>query len=255
MLTIRSLLGPRARDQRGFTLMETLVAMLTGIVVTGALFAILEVSLRQTARLTDAVQVNQLGRGTMTRVIDELRSSCLSPGFAPIQSKSTPETLYFVTAFSSSAVISKTEAFEHKIAWSKAGQTLTDTTYPSTSGEWPKFEFSLASALSSTRIGERITKGELGGKETPIFRYYKYAHTPTSGTEAAESTLTEIPLTAGTELGTAAAEVASVNVAFKTSPIDKTVFQGHVPVEFSNQTTLAFSSPASESTVEDKPCH
>ena len=36
--------------------------MLTGIVVTGGLFAILEVSLHQTARAGDVVQASQLGR-------------------------------------------------------------------------------------------------------------------------------------------------------------------------------------------------
>jgi hypothetical protein len=245
----------RLRDQRGFTLMETLVAILTGVVVTGALFAILEVSLRQTARLTDLVQVNQLGRGTMTNVVDELRSSCLSPGFAPVQDNSTPETLYFITAFSPAAVISKTEASEHKIAWSSSAQTLTDSKYLATAGEWPKFEFS-STPSTTTQLGTRITKGEVAGKEIPIFRYYRYAHAATSGAEAAESTLSEIPLAAGKELGAAANEVASVGVTFKTSPTtDKTSFQGHVPVEFSNQTTLAFSSPASESNVQDTPCH
>jgi Tfp pilus assembly protein PilW len=243
----------RLRDQRGFTLMETLVAMLTGVVVTGALFAILEVSLRQTARLTDLVQVNQLGRGSMTRIVDELRSSCLSEGFAPILSKSTPETLYFVTAFSSKALIEKSEAYAHKIAWSETGSTLTDSTYAATGGEWPKFEFTnLTTPSATTRIGEGITKVEA---KTPIFRYYIYSKTSSSGVEEPEATLKEIKLEPKEELGAKAGEVASVNVTFKTSPTDKTPFQGHVPVEFSNQTTLAFSSPASESSISDTPCH
>jgi type II secretory pathway pseudopilin PulG len=245
----------RMRDQRGFSMIEALVAILTGVVVTGALFAILEVSLRQTARLTDVVQANQLGRGTMTKIVDELRSSCLSAGFAPIQEKSTEKTLLFVTAVSEHSVISKTEAFEHEIVFNEAKGTLTDTTYPATGGEYPKFAFSREKASSVSVIGESITKGT-GESEGKVFRYYKYAEAASSGSEKPEGTLEEVKLSAGTELKASANEIAAVNVTFKTAPAtDKTVFQGHVPVEFSNQTTLAFSAPASESKVQDTPCH
>jgi hypothetical protein len=241
------------RDHRGFTLMETLVAMLTGVVVTGALFAILEVSLRQTGRINDVVQVNQLGRATMTKMVDELRSSCLSAGFAPIQAKSTEKALWFVTANSEHSVISKTEVFEHEIAWNEAKQTLIDTSYPATSGEYPKIESFSETPSSVARIGEGVTEVKPGKKEPPIFRYFKYAASAKSSAETPEGTLEEVP--AKTALGVKANEIASVNITFKIAPTDKTVFQGHVPVEFSNQTTLAFSAPANESKVEDTPCH
>ncbi len=52
--------------------------MVTGIIVTGALFAVLEVSMRQTARITDIAQANQLGRTTMTHMVDELHSACIA---------------------------------------------------------------------------------------------------------------------------------------------------------------------------------
>ena len=103
----------RARDARGFTLIETLVAILTGIVVTAALFAILEVSLHQSARAADVVQASQLGRATMTRMVDELRSSCLATEFTPIQEKSSNTELYFRNSYSEKAV--PTSASEHKI--------------------------------------------------------------------------------------------------------------------------------------------
>src|ERR1017187_9006812 len=93
-----------ARDARGFTLIETLVAMITGIVVTGALFAILEVSMHQTARAGDVVQASQSGRNAMTRIVDELRSACMSSEFTPVQAKSTPSQLVFRNTYSEKAV-------------------------------------------------------------------------------------------------------------------------------------------------------
>src|ERR1700690_1588251 len=88
-----------ARDPRGFTLIEVLVAMVTGIIVTGALFAILEVSTRQAARVSEVAQATQVGRTAMTHVVDELHSACLSNGFTPVKPVTTATKLVFVNAY------------------------------------------------------------------------------------------------------------------------------------------------------------
>src|ERR1700691_5516935 len=54
-------LPPSPAEERGTTLIELLVAMLTGIVVLFALLAILEFSTNQDARISDRVQANRLG--------------------------------------------------------------------------------------------------------------------------------------------------------------------------------------------------
>lgn len=79
----------RVRDERGLTLIELLVSMLMATVVIGALLTILQISTKQTTLASDKVQANQLGRTAMTRIVDELRSSCLNAGFSPIQEKAT----------------------------------------------------------------------------------------------------------------------------------------------------------------------
>ncbi len=256
-----------AADAGGFTLVETLVAMLTGIVVTAALFAILEVSLHQSARAADVVQASQLGRATMTHMVDELRSSCLATEFTPIQEKSSNTELYFRNSYSEKAI--PTSASEHKIVWNEKTGALTDSTYPSTSGTWPNFTYSgTESPAGGTLIGERISaqgttvvKNKEGKSETiptPIFRYYKYATAAGNAehdTNLPVGTLTQIELGAGETLGSArAAEVASVLISIRAGATDGLYTTKGGVADFSNQVTLAFSAPNPEKTIEDGPC-
>jgi hypothetical protein len=256
-----------ALDARGFTLIETLVAVLTGIVVTAALFAILEVSLHQSARAGDVVQASQLGRSTMTRMVDELRSSCLATEFVPIQEKSSNTELYFRNSYSEKAV--PTTASEHKIVWNEATGALTDFTYPSNGGSWPAFTYSsTASPASGALIGERIyaqgtisVKNKEGKSETiptPIFRYYKYATTAgnvENDTNLPVGTLTPIELGSKETLGaTKAGETAAVLISIRAGATDGLYTTKGGVADFSNQVTLAFAAPNPEKTIEDGPC-
>jgi len=256
----------RARDARGFTLIETLVAILTGIVVTAALFAILEVSLHQSARAGDVVQASQLGRATMTHMVDELRSSCLATEFVPIQEKSSNTELYFRNSYSEKAI--PTSASEHKIAWNEKTGALTDFTFPSNGGSWPNFTYSgTESPAGGTLIGERIAaqgtvsvKNKEGKAETiptPIFRYYKYATTAGNAeddTNLPVGTLTWIELGSKEELKTKAAEVAAVLISIRAGATDGLYTTKGGVADFSNQVTLAFSAPVPEAKIEDGPC-
>jgi Tfp pilus assembly protein PilW len=245
--------GDLARDESGFSLMEVLVAMVSGIIVMGALFAILQISLRQTSSITDKVQADQLGRTAMTRLIDELHSACIAPGFTPIQAESSETELRFVDAFSEEAVIPR--AVEHRVVWNEVQQTLRDFERPS-SGEWPKFTFpGPATPSAGTLVATNVTKTS---GSTPIFQYSKYA-TKSSGTSESESelaagTLTPIPVKPGEGLTESTAkEAASVLVTFTTAPTDNYTARSR-SVPFSNRVTLALGSPSSESTIKDGPC-
>jgi len=236
------------RDQRGFTLIETLVAILTGIVVTAALFAILEVSLHQTARAGDVVQSSQLGRATMTRMVDELRSACIASEFTPVQARSTSTKLVFRNTYSEKAV--PTSAFEHEIVYSS--EKLTDFSYPSNGGSWPSFTYSSTPSPSGgTQIGEHISETSV-----PIFQYYAYSTTAGSvKTGVPVGTLTQIPLASKEELGeTKAAEVASVLISIRAGATDGLYKTKGGVADFSNQVTLAFSAPSPEATINDGPC-
>jgi prepilin-type N-terminal cleavage/methylation domain-containing protein len=260
-MTHLHLIVSRLRDPRGFTLIEVLVAMIAGTIVLGALVLILEITINQTSRIDETAQVNQAGRTTMTKIVDELQSACLETKFAPIQAKSTEDSIRFAAAFTEKADIAYSEAAIHKIEWNSTAQTLTESRYAGTSGENGKIVFSETPESTTTRLGEKITQGESGGK-VPIFRYYRYRPSgATSGTEAPEEALEEIsPGSETTELGTKASEVAAVDITFKTGAKREELLHSEtkavaaVPSEISDQVTFAFSAPTSESTIADGPC-
>jgi Tfp pilus assembly protein PilV len=262
-----------ALDERGFGLVEMMVALVMGVIVIGALFAILGVSLHQTAAISDNVQSNRQGRTVMTKIVNELHSACLAPDFAPIQTGSSATELRFVNAYSKEAVILNTTAataagkaaeaaYEHRIKYEEpvAGSNqgrLVDYTYPSTStSSWPKFTFSepytkrIVLAESIFRTEEQPKTKEF----KPIFEYFKYGPGSLPTTEG---------FSALTALGSApeGAQVAAVRINFTSTPED-TRFQAPLAssrvanerVPFSSLVTFAFSPPNAETPTEAAPC-
>jgi hypothetical protein len=260
-------------DQRGFTLIETLVAMLSATVVVGALYAILVISVDQTAKITDTVHASQVGRTSMTKIIEELHSACIASKFVPVKAgtekvkgteKEEEESkLVFVNAYGSSAEITSEDAWKHEIVWQKSTGLLIQNTYQGNGGTWP--EFSYPETHTTTRIGENISQTIIpaeGAKKkeyVPIFRYYKY---PTESTgvnsESALDTLQPLELseTKGTEKllsKTELEQAAAVEISFNQAPLDKNTKEDRT-VDLKDQVTLAFSAPNAETPIEDKPC-
>ncbi len=248
-----------ARDQRGFTLIEALVAIAAGSIVTVALVTMLLFVTNQQARLSSAVQANQLSRTAMTKIIDELHSACLGPSFTPILEKSGEKELRFVNAYSEAPVISesKSEAYEHRIKWEEATGKLVDYTYSSNGGSWPEFKFSeTASPSGGTILANNVTLNKSGGKSVPMFQYYAYTTTSSSSSESALNMLQTKVLTVPLSK-TAAGEAAAVLINFKTAVGLKGKEEerpGGRAIELSDLVTLAFSAPKSASSTVDGPC-
>ncbi len=264
-----------ARDQRGFTLVETLVAMVTGVIVTGALFTILDFSVKQSSRLSGVAQATQVGRGAMTRVVEELHSSCLANGFTPVMEKSSPTKLILVNGYNEkeepkNAVEPPAELLAsgiHKdiIEYEKGTGRLIDTTYRASSNtplSTPeKFAWE-ATPASKVRLAEHVTQMEEGGKTLPVFKYYAYTTTPATATTAPATTLNEETLTKteASTLGEAEAKtVAGVVVSFRTAPYSKearisSASEKATFSDLSTQTTFAFSAPNSETPISAGPC-
>jgi Tfp pilus assembly protein PilW len=252
-----------SHDAHGFTLIETLVAMIAGVVLTGAMMEIFVVSLHQTSRITDSVQATQLGRTAMTHVVDELHSACISREFKPVQAASGEKELIFENAYSKEAVIPK--AYEHQIVWNETTSTLTDFTYESkveSGSEWPSFKFPALDYSSTTHeaanaepkkgvlIASNVTKTS---SATPVFQYYEYGEEYTSSSSTPLSTLKKMTPPSTGFSATEANKAAAVLVSFTTAPVDKETALSR-SAEFSNLVTFSFSTPSSEAKISDGPC-
>jgi prepilin-type N-terminal cleavage/methylation domain-containing protein len=174
---------PDLASEKGFSLIELLVALVAGLVVMGALYAILEVSLHQTSHLTDRVSADQRGRLTMEKVMQIVQSSCVAPNYTPIEPNSTGSELRIVSAplGAKGATAALPEVNMHVLALS--GETLADTIYPSTAGSTaPNWTFS-AKATKESPI--TLLKGVSQSGSTPVFQYYGYEGSKLSTTPLA----------------------------------------------------------------------
>jgi prepilin-type N-terminal cleavage/methylation domain-containing protein len=255
-------------DERGFTLIEVLVAMVSGLVVTFALFTILEVALHQTSRITDSVQAQQLGNSAITRVMDALHSACLSEKFRPLQAGSSSTKLIFISGYGSGydqgpeGVVKATGAYpvyENEVELATNGN-LYMTSHPAESGQsWPSFtKFTSATKVLLAQYVTEHTQPAEGtyAQEKYVFRYFTYKPSGTTSfgaTEKGVSTLEEIRPLTGALSAAEAEKVAAVQVTFTTAPSDDNtkLFRA---AEFNDQAIFAFGAPASESTNTDEPC-
>lgn len=259
---------PHFSDESGSTLIELLVAMISGMVVVLALVAVLAVATRQETHLTNVAQATQLGRLAMTKVVDELHSACIAPGFTPIQANSTGAELRFVNSYGKEAVISKTEINEHRVVWNEKAETITDFTYPASKEEtWPTFKYSAtANPVNGVLIASHVTQSESEGKKLPIFQYYSYNLESNEGTTTGVNTLNTTPIVTGLseKLSEAqAATAAGVLISFNTgssattsslnNTLGKTVSKD-VSDGQQTQVTLSFSVPITEAEKVDTPC-
>jgi Tfp pilus assembly protein PilW len=244
----------RIGGEHGFTLVETLVAMLTGIIVTGALFAILEVSLHQSTRINDRAQATQMGRTTMTKIVDELHSACIARRFVPVQEKSGESTLIFRAGTGREAVLEAKNVYQHEIIFTAAKGstpgTLVDKSYQGNGGEWPNFTYP-STATSTVKVGEYIYPT---GSE-PVFKYFKYSLTTPSSTGKAVSQLEEVKFkTVGETLTAAqASTVAAVQITYTAGATDGNTALNR-SVEMSNLVNFSFSVPTAETPIEASPC-
>jgi hypothetical protein len=243
---------PSLVGEDGFTLIEMLVAALTGLVLTFASFALLQLATNQSLRARDFVQADQLGRVTMNHIVDELDSACVVAKGPPILETSNKEELLFITAFSKRAEIQPSEVQKHDIYWKKVGTQIgslydmTATAEKQTGEhEWTFKAFVKPGVLIDSDI-VRATNKATGERE--IFKYEGYNEKASEGGEEAANALKPLPMKSGKLTKEEAANVAAVNVSFRSLPSDESEKVGRYD-DLSSQVTLAFSAGFTEPKV------
>jgi type II secretory pathway pseudopilin PulG len=164
----------RARSQQGFTLVELLVAMMTAMIVVGALLSILFLTLTETTRTFNRVDATQRARTAFDWIENELHSACIAAGVTPIQggangSQDSDDThLVFVSQEGTSPTLTPVE---HQITF--ANGTLTDTTYAVTGSTPATWTFS-SSPTATTTLLTNVQQQVVNGYARPVFRYFAY---------------------------------------------------------------------------------
>jgi hypothetical protein len=220
------------RSESGFTLIELLIATVCGIIVSAATAAIVISSVHLTSDYGDRVDATQEGREAMQRITQQLDSSCVASGIAPILSTSDANDVWFYSALSDSPTIQP-----NKVEISYSSGSLVMNTYAYASGTSPTNW-----TFASTATPSMLLPNAEQYNSTPVFRYYGYS---------SNGTLSGTPYTLSPTLGTNAATTAEVLITFQAEPTDNWTTLGR-PASFNDAVVLRLS-PASGSTT-NLPC-
>jgi Tfp pilus assembly protein PilW len=213
----------RLAREEGFSLVEILVALPISIVVLMAIFTMMNVSIRQSAAVTDRVDAVQRGRTAMERITRVMRSQVcpVTTGAAFTSADSSSMTLYAdMTGGASSPQ-------RHTITYSAAGSgSITEDIYVGT-GTWPDLAFS--NTPSQTRQLLRSVSPVSG---VPVFRYYAY-----DANGAVSTTPMTVPVASAQLPRIVYVEASFVSNPLRTSPSPKTTtFQAGATVRTADPT-------------------
>jgi len=169
--------------EAGFTLIELLVAIMAGTVLLLALFAMLDMTMRQTSRTFTMTDATGRTHYVLETIENELHSACIADGITPIQAASDNTHLWFISQYGSTAssanAVTPTPV-EHELIFDPTANTLRDVVYPETSGSGNNWTFS-STASSSTILASNVTvpSGAFA------FQYFAYQNPGSQYTDAA----------------------------------------------------------------------
>lgn len=254
------------RAEHGTSLLELLVAMASATIIMIAMVGLLQFTTTQASRISERVQSDRIGRLAMTRVIEELHSSCTGFGAQAIQGPSTtpsspletssPTNLWYVSAYgspTSKSAVEKT-VYLHDISWAeeakKNGQgTLTDYSFESVSGSGPgttagNWEFpTLEVAKAKKRVlATKVTPVTISSTKT-VFQYYTLSSSTGSFTRLTE----KIPAEA------AASKIAKVAISFTQAPEGGETKLGRA-VSFNDAVVLRLNPTETGEGAKDETC-
>jgi len=198
----------RLTHQDGFTLVELMMTMVLGLLVTGALFSVIVSAERATKRVGDRVDATQRGRTAISRMTQELRAMVCLPDTAtrPIVEGTDTQVTWYSNLDSDAAIDADGDGdptFDPamrrlEIASAPSGQAIVESRWdgalPVVAGTPPDRQSSLVAGVEPL-------------ESTPVFRFYGYADA-----SATVPTLLPTPLSADD-----LSRVAQIDVAFVTA--------------------------------------
>jgi Tfp pilus assembly protein PilW len=214
----------------GFTLVELLAAMLSGIVIMLAAFAMVDLTIRDTNRVTDRVEATSLGRTSLEQLVGELSSGCLTPDVSPIMATSSTGITPSVTSDATHVVFvsglgdgQSGNPTEHVLTY--AANALTDRSYAYTGGTGATLTgpstWTFATTPTTSHVLNNVTAFNL--------KYYSFPNTANATVNSlngatALTTLSSVWPATSTEYN-AALSVARVDIALTVGPSSGTTAQ------------------------------
>jgi hypothetical protein len=229
------------RDERGFSLVELLVTMMSGMVILSAVAMMTTTGLHNQDRISRRVDAGSRVRPVMTHIVQELHSSCVAQHVAPIiantttgKDASTGTQISFITR-SGSAVTPIPE--QHVITLS--GTTLSEAVYQTTGGAQPgPWSFS-STPSSNTQLLTQVSAPASG-----LFQYYDFVN------GALDTTPSTVPLSA-----TDAARASVVKITMSSSPgRGVSTFDPGSPLVVSDSVDLRLENAGQYPNQDNLPC-
>jgi Tfp pilus assembly protein PilW len=220
----------RLRDERGYTLIELILASAAGLLVSGAALAIIAVSYELLRNDADRVDANQQGRTAMLEIEQLLNSSCVGGlGYSPVQAGSA-NSITFVASQADNPAIPPSE---YQIYLSGSNQLDLTNYGQATGGSAPTWTFS-----SSGPTQTLIAHAALVPGTSAIFSYYPYTSTGALQT----GSLTSV---------SQGSNVAEIGIQFEAQPTDGVTVTGS-NADFASEVVLRLT-PVSTSTLSTTP--
>jgi type II secretory pathway pseudopilin PulG len=261
----------RLREEDGFTLIEVLVALVAGIIVSAAMGAIVVTSVHLGSNTADRVDANQQGRVAMEKITQQLDSACVANTAAPVISNgatgpvgnpavSDDTHMWFYTAIPPATAIGSTvvggdgaNINPYLVEIYLSSGALMETAYPWAGGTAPApantnpWYFNWTNPTTFTLLPFVAQMVASNGATLPIFQYYGYSSSPVG-------TLSTTPYTTSPSLGaTNASTTAEVSVSFLALPTDnwKALNRG---VDLTDSVVLRLTPASSQPNAANAPC-
>lgn len=226
----------RLRSERGYSLVELLVTLTTGIIVLMATFLVVDTLVVQSAMVQDRVDNVQRGRQAMENMTQTLRSQvCLGPGYPAITQGDDNSVTYYANVRNATFAPDK-----YRLVYDPAtnGGTITEYFYQG-SGTPPAVTFPANPTSQRTIITHASRYVDTSNNQTvPVFRYYAFTSDP-----VAPDLLQGTPLdpSATSTSANASAKTVKVAISFAANPTrqsnrTRSTFQNYVYVRTADPT-------------------